>query len=977
MTNKVGDWIKEDCNTVGQGVLTLIGADDGFARFGDVFNSVEQVWYIIIDGINTESGQGTFNGVSQITRDNVHATIEGGSYNGNNPDPIYLNGEAVVACAFTAQAYNDINELMESLNERVDNAEVDIALNASHIAQNVEDILQNSADIGQNAEDILQNTTDIATNTSNISDNTSGIQDLEVNVSYRESSISALEFGGLITPNGPTTILIAAGQGEVINSYDQPEDVTYAEVSWVEMSFDLLPNGGMPKENGLGYTEIAMDINGDPVAIANGLSDAQRRDVIRLGAVEYIDRSVIQVIPAPIVSNQAGNTFLDMMAFTPISDHIKGMVLRPTDIGNLSMWRDIGELFAVGVNYEISKASQNVRQIAAAGSPLAEISMALSTYNNGDMGLGAVVEVVPPDSYELDGLGTITPLPANGVTIHYLYQSLTGDRFYFSYGQRSYSSYEDALNNLFSDRASHLVPIELSNFLQLGQMVVGKGAIVWDDIEAAIYPANSSTSSGSIGGSAANAINVNYSDTHALGSNVQVAIDSLAALKLTPDQHDGINEANAPSSTNPYATILDIDEIDAGLVDEVQGGNLITVDSLDPTRPIVNHDTGDGLFHVPENGTTNSGKVLTAGAVAGETSWEDLTATGTNLDFTSNLTEGVVSSDTGTDATIPASTPTNAGLFEANDKTKLNGIEIAANNYTHPIGSGNNHMPAGGVVGQIIINTEAGDGSWQDLDIPESPPTNLGYVAAPTSGQVTSSTGTNATIPGATTSLAGVMTGFDKSKLDTIQAGANVSFPTGTGLVFYQAAAPTGWVKDTSKNDFMLRSVSGNGGGFGGSDSAILNNKVTSHTHSVTGTAVSTGNHTHNVTGSVASDGAHTHTLSGSTGADGAHNHHSGIPVTDAVASSALYGKVDTPSAMGVSAGQNRTEMCLTNSASTHTHTLSGSAASDGDHTHSITSATAASDGSHSHTLSASASANTGASNWTPQYVDVILAHKP
>jgi hypothetical protein len=43
-------------------------------------------------------------------------------------------------------------------------------------------------------------------------------------------------------------------------------------------------------------------------------------------------------------------------------------------------------------------------------------------------------------------------------------------------------------------------------------------------------------------------------------------------------------------------------------------------------------------------------------------------------------------------------------------------------------------------------------------------------------------------------------------------------FPSGTVMVFYQAAAPTGWTKLTTQNDKALRVVSGNGGVAGGTN---------------------------------------------------------------------------------------------------------------------------------------------------------------
>lgn len=44
-------------------------------------------------------------------------------------------------------------------------------------------------------------------------------------------------------------------------------------------------------------------------------------------------------------------------------------------------------------------------------------------------------------------------------------------------------------------------------------------------------------------------------------------------------------------------------------------------------------------------------------------------------------------------------------------------------------------------------------------------------------------------------------------------------YPAGTKKMFYQADAPTGWTKDTTQNDKMLRVVSSSGGGSGGTNS--------------------------------------------------------------------------------------------------------------------------------------------------------------
>jgi len=54
--------------------------------------------------------------------------------------------------------------------------------------------------------------------------------------------------------------------------------------------------------------------------------------------------------------------------------------------------------------------------------------------------------------------------------------------------------------------------------------------------------------------------------------------------------------------------------------------------------------------------------------------------------------------------------------------------------------------------------------------------------------------------------------------------------PSGTVMVFFQTAAPTGWTKSTSHNDKALRVVSGDGGGSGGS-TGFSSAFSGSHTH--------------------------------------------------------------------------------------------------------------------------------------------------
>lgn len=147
------------------------------------------------------------------------------------------------------------------------------------------------------------------------------------------------------------------------------------------------------------------------------------------------------------------------------------------------------------------------------------------------------------------------------------------------------------------------------------------------------------------------------------------------------------------------------------------------------------------------------------------------------------------------------------------------------------------------------------------------------------------------------------------------------NFISGTRMPFAQAAAPTGWTQDVTDNanNRMLRVVNTAGNGVGGSASPILNNVVSSHTHTFTGNAM--GAHSH-------SDAGHAHTLIGGVYA----------------------GNGSVIAGYGGGAGS-----FLTSSTNTGYANIQGASAG---------------------TPSGSISANGSPSDWTPRYIDMIICSK-
>jgi hypothetical protein len=119
-----------------------------------------------------------------------------------------------------------------------------------------------------------------------------------------------------------------------------------------------------------------------------------------------------------------------------------------------------------------------------------------------------------------------------------------------------------------------------------------------------------------------------------------------------------------------------------------------------------------------------------------------------------------------------------------------------------------------------------------------------------------------------------VLSDSNHSSLYDMPSGSNTDhderyaqIEAGTKMVFFQAAAPTGWTQDATHNDKMLRVVSGPGGGSGGSVSPILHDhEVLEHDHTVDA-------HSHTVNSHVHGMNSHTHTVASHTHSIPSHQH--------------------------------------------------------------------------------------------------------
>lgn len=122
----------------------------------------------------------------------------------------------------------------------------------------------------------------------------------------------------------------------------------------------------------------------------------------------------------------------------------------------------------------------------------------------------------------------------------------------------------------------------------------------------------------------------------------------------------------------------------------------------------------DGL-QTALDGKVNTSQVLTnvpAGAVFTDTVTTINGKTGA-IAKADIVALGIPAQDTNT--TYSNATTSAAGLMSAADKTKLDGIETGANNYTHPTTAGNKHIPSGGATNQYLKYSSSGTAVWSDL----------------------------------------------------------------------------------------------------------------------------------------------------------------------------------------------------------------------------------------------------------------------
>jgi len=153
---------------------------------------------------------------------------------------------------------------------------------------------------------------------------------------------------------------------------------------------------------------------------------------------------------------------------------------------------------------------------------------------------------------------------------------------------------------------------------------------------------------------------------------------------------------------------------------------------------------------------TANGNLTLSGTVDGR----DVATDGTKLD---GIETSATADQTASEIRALVEAASDSNVFTDADHTKLNGVAASANNYSHPTGNGNNHIPANGAASQVLTYASAGTAQWAD---PAGAKDDIFYENSQTvSSNYTLTTGKNAVSAGPI----------------TIASGVTVTVPSGAG----------------------------------------------------------------------------------------------------------------------------------------------------------------------------------------------------
>lgn len=180
-------------------------------------------------------------------------------------------------------------------------------------------------------------------------------------------------------------------------------------------------------------------------------------------------------------------------------------------------------------------------------------------------------------------------------------------------------------------------------------------------------------------------------------TNANLTGDVTSTGNATTITNNAVN--NTKLATVETATIKGRVTAATGDVEDLTAVQVRTLLNVENGANDYTHPTGDGNLHVPATGTTNSGKVLTAGATAGSLSWETPTTGGSSLAIGDSYGSGII---------FYLDASGQHGLIAATEDLST-GIQWYNGSYTNTTAFASSVGGGDGNTSMIVFNQGAGD----------------------------------------------------------------------------------------------------------------------------------------------------------------------------------------------------------------------------------------------------------------------------
>lgn len=235
-----------------------------------------------------------------------------------------------------------------------------------------------------------------------------------------ETGVLGVGSGLLSIGSGAAIFNVAAGSGQII-SWADPSAAAPTQVSWGAFTDETVT--GLATDF---LTAIFINSGGSIVQrVDSTLADIDFRNMIFLGLVWHTDNTTITLFSnTPSLGYNAGEDFRDLSGLVIGEVSVAGNVFFANVGANLEIDRTAGKVYGTGINYH---ANPNQPSVAATASDTTVVFDIAFADGEIDFGVDAsAVTDIDPNSYNADGLGTVSSVASNRFTIQRIYAVPSG-----------------------------------------------------------------------------------------------------------------------------------------------------------------------------------------------------------------------------------------------------------------------------------------------------------------------------------------------------------------------------------------------------------------------------------------------------------------------------------------------------------------------------------------------------------------------